>query len=74
MAQTKRPGRPLTFNYEARENFANLIRMYGARGAREVSDVPVSVETLLKIAREFDIPLKKGRLPEVRRPPRSSGA
>lgn len=63
MAKKKRQGRPLTFQYADRKNLAGLIRQHGARRAREVSEVKVSVGTLLKIAREFEIPLKKGRRP-----------
>ncbi len=54
-------GRPPTFDLVARQYFAELLRVHGARRAREMSEIPISVQTLLKIAREFGIPLKKGR-------------
>jgi len=63
MARKKKQGRPFTFKYEDRRKFAELIRQHGARRARDVASKPVSVGTLLKIAREFEIPLKKGRRP-----------
>jgi hypothetical protein len=53
----------LTFKYAVRRKLADLIREHGARGACDISTVPVSVGTLLKIAHEFDVPLKKGRRP-----------
>lgn len=65
MAKKKKRGRPQTFNRRDRRAFANLIRLHGARRAREVSNKPVSVHTLLKIAREFEIELKKGRRPKA---------
>lgn len=63
MPKKRKRGRPYTFKYPTREKFARLIREHGARGAHAVSDVPVSLSTLLKIACEFDIELKKGRRP-----------
>ena len=56
-------GRPPTFSPRDRQQFAELLRIHGLRGAREVSTVPISIDTLLKIAREFNIALKKGRRP-----------
>lgn len=58
-------GRPPTFETEDRQNIAVLILQYGARGACDVSPVPVCLETILKIAREFNIPLKAGRRPRA---------
>lgn len=55
---------PLKFEGETRHQIAALIRQYGARGAREVSPVPISLATLLKIAREHGIKLKRGRKPK----------
>jgi hypothetical protein len=63
MARKKRRGRPLTFKYQERRKLAELIRQHGARRARDVATIPISVGTLLKIAGEFEIPLKKGRRP-----------
>ena len=56
-----RRGRPLTFQPETRRQLATLVERYGASGARERSPVPITVPSLLKIAREFGIRLKKGR-------------
>ena len=57
-------GRPLTFEPETRKTLAALIQQHGARQAKELAPVPVSVATLLKIARENGIELKKGRRPK----------
>jgi hypothetical protein len=57
-------GRPPTFESETRKMLAGLIRQHGARRAQEFAPVPVSVGTLLKIAREHGITLKKGRRPK----------
>ena len=43
-----------------REQLADLIRQYGARGAIAHAPQPVCLPTMLRIAREFQIPLKKG--------------
>ena len=43
-----------------REQLADLIRQHGARGAIAHAPEPVCLHTLLKIAHEFQIPLKKG--------------
>ncbi len=59
----RKRGRPPTFHAQDRQHFADLIRQHGVRGARDASDVPVCCKTLIKIAREFDIPLKSGRRP-----------
>lgn len=42
---------------------AELIREHGARGAREVLFKQTCLNTLLAVAREFGIALKKGRRP-----------
>jgi hypothetical protein len=42
---------------------AELIREHGARGARDVLFKQTCLNTLLAIAREFGIELKKGRRP-----------
>ena len=44
-----------------RAELADLIRQYGARGAIAHAPQPVCLATLLSIAREFGISLKKGR-------------
>lgn len=43
-----------------RERLADLIREHGARGAIPHAPEPVCLRTMLRIAREFQIPLKKG--------------
>jgi hypothetical protein len=63
MARKKRRGRPPTYKSGDRRKLADMIRLHGARGTRELTGRPISVETLMKIAREFDIELKKGRRP-----------
>jgi hypothetical protein len=59
----KRRGRPRKFTCEDRSNLAELIRQHGAGPTREISPAPICSQTLLKIAREFDIKLKQGRRP-----------
>lgn len=63
MSGQKQRGRPRTFGVDQRRCLAELIRLHGARPARNLSTVPVSVGTLLKIAREFNLNLKKGKRP-----------
>ena len=41
------------------------MRKHGVRGAQRMSDVPVCINTLIKIAREFDIVFKKGKRRKV---------
>lgn len=60
----KTRGRPPVFSADARKTLAQLIREHGARGARELSPIPVSSVTIRKIAREFGITLKPGRRPQ----------
>ena len=43
-----------------RERLADLIREHGARGAIPHAPEPVCLATMLRIACEFRIPLKKG--------------
>lgn len=59
----RRRGRPVTYDHNRRAELAELIRRHGARGTQAVVPAPISIQTLLNIAREFDIPLKKGRRP-----------
>ena len=57
------PQKRHTYSHAERVRFAELIRQFGARGAREVLSRQVCVGTLLKIAAEFGIGLKRGRRP-----------
>jgi hypothetical protein len=59
----RKRGRPVTYDDSQRAQFAELIRQHGARGTKVVLSAPICVETLLKIAREFGVPLQKGRRP-----------
>lgn len=63
---TGKPGRGRRpfFDSDARKMLAELIRQHGARRARELSPIPISGMTILKIAREFGIELKRGRRPK----------
>ncbi len=63
MSIPRRAGRPLTYSLTQRAEFAAIIREHGARGTCEQSAVPICLQTVLKIAREFQIPLQKGRRP-----------
>lgn len=54
-------GRPPTFTQQDRQYLAELIREHGIRGARRKSRISVCQQTLSKIAREFEIPLRSGR-------------
>lgn len=54
-------GRPPTFLRSDREYLADLIRMYGLTGARRAAKFSICHKTLMNIAREFGIELKKGR-------------
>jgi hypothetical protein len=56
-------GRPRIYQYSDRRQMAELIREHGARGARDVLFKQTCLNTLLAIAREFRIELKKGRRP-----------
>lgn len=60
----KKRGRTPTFGPETRAMLADLIRQHGVRGAREIAPISVSSVTLLKIAGEHGIKLKKGRRPK----------
>jgi hypothetical protein len=61
MDRKEKRGRPVTYKLQDRRRFAELIRKHGASQTREASGRSVSMATLLKIAREFDIELKVGR-------------
>ena len=58
---TSNRGRPRTYSDDERRTFAELVRQHGARGARDVVGQTVLLNTLLKIADEFGIELRKGR-------------
>ena len=60
MSSIERRGRKPKFVGSQRELLADLIRQHGARGAIAHAPEPVCLHTLLKIAHEFQIPLKKG--------------
>ena len=51
------------FDPATRRKFAQLIRKHGILGAKRSSTIPVSAATLILIAREFEIPLRRGRRP-----------
>lgn len=57
-------GRPMTFDLKMRRKMARLILRHGIRGAERFSPVPISVGTLIKIAREHGVELKKGKRPQ----------
>ncbi len=61
MIEKLRRGRPPTFSAEDRQHLAELIRQYGIRGTLRIVETPVSSPTLSLIAREFGIPLRRGR-------------
>ena len=63
MQSKRKRGRPATFLREDREYLAELIREHGIRGAHRKAAFSVSLATMLKIAREFEIQLSKGRRP-----------
>lgn len=64
MAVKERRGRRRTFDPDSRKMLAELIRRHGATRARKLAPVPISVGTLLKIAHEHGVELKKGRRPK----------
>ncbi len=57
----RKRGRPPTYSREERERIAQVIAQCGVRGAREVLEHRICQSTLVKIAREFGVALKKGR-------------
>lgn len=65
MARKGTRGRRIVYQLQDRRRLAELIRQHGARGAREMLGRAVCVGTLLKIAGEFGIELKKGRRPRI---------
>lgn len=61
MARKDRRGRPPTFLADERARLAELIRQHGIRGTQRVAGVSICTRTLIKIGREFNIQLPKGR-------------
>jgi transposase len=61
MNEKPRRGRPPTFSPADRQHLAELIRQHGIRGTLRIVETPVSFPTLSTIAREFGIPLRRGR-------------
>ena len=59
----RRRGRAPTFTVPERRLLAHIVRINGARATRELTGRQISLGTLLKIAKEFDIQLKTGRRP-----------
>lgn len=57
----RKRGRPRSYSPEDRRRIAEIIRQCGARGAREQLGNTICMSTLLGIAREFGIELKRGR-------------
>ena len=60
MSPTDRRRGHFKFVGSQREQLAELLREHGARGAVAHAPEPVCLATVLRIAREFQIPLKKG--------------
>lgn len=57
----RKRGRPHTYLLDDRRRIAEVIRKYGARGAQRQLGGSICMSTLLTIAQEFDIELKRGR-------------
>lgn len=51
------------YSRKERERLAELVRVHGSRRTRELLNRSISCATLLRIAGEFGIELKKGRRP-----------
>lgn len=66
MAVNRKRGRPATFQPDDRTYLAELIRQHGIRGTKRMAGLAVSTATLLKIARDFGIVLRRGRRPKLR--------
>ena len=64
MTDSDNRGRPRIYTFPDRRRIAELIRLHGARGTRETMSRQISLNTVLKIAREFEIELKKGKRPK----------
>ncbi len=61
MNEKRRRGRPPTFSAADRQRLAELILQYGIRGTLRIIETRISLPTLSTIAREFGIPLRRGR-------------
>lgn len=57
----ERRGRRPTFLMAERARLAELIRQHGIRQTQRIAGVSVSCNTLIKIGREFHIPMPHGR-------------
>jgi hypothetical protein len=64
MEKKRRRGRPPTFLPADRKYLAKLIQKNGIAGAQRKAKMRVGSCTLIKIAREFEIVLHKGRRPK----------
>jgi len=65
MERERRCRRPISFLEEERQYLAEFIELHGISGARQEAKMPVSLATLIKIAREFHLKLPKGRRSEM---------
>jgi hypothetical protein len=65
MAPFEHRRRPKKYTLSQRRRFSELIREHGARGTRELLSRQICLSTLLEIAREFGIGLKKGKRPRA---------
>lgn len=63
MAKRDNRGRRRIYRFADRKRMADLVREHGARGAREALERQTCLATLLVIAREFKVELRKGRRP-----------
>jgi len=63
MVGRRRRGRPVVYELAQRKQLAELIRLHGASRTREILQRSICDHTLLKIAKEFGIELRKGRRP-----------
>ena len=61
MSLSRKAGRSPTYSVAQRTELAAMIRQHGARGTCERTELPICLQTVLQIAREFQVPLKKGR-------------
>lgn len=65
MKKRRRRGRPPTFLPADRKYLAKLIRKHGIAGAQRQAPFSICDGTLIKIARDFQIVLPKGRRPKL---------
>lgn len=59
--KVERRGRRPTFGLPERRWLASLIRDYGIRETQRIAGVSISCNTLIKIGREFQIPMPHRR-------------